>query len=160
MNTSPIVFAMINYARVLHEAQSPQAADWPSHFVDRCGEWCLYLETELEALSEDLVDSYQNEAQRQLDRDYQLSLPPKHCLVDAWHHLYMTLISNKCISRDIYRYLLSTYTFMKGNKTARENLTMDLTNLAGMAATDNVLDEMEKLLAEEVNNNGDTRQGG
>ncbi|CAO3586192.1 unnamed protein product [Absidia cylindrospora] len=102
MNTSPIVSTLVNYARILQEAQSPRAALWQSNFIDQI---------------------------------------------------------NKYVSQDLYRYLLSTYTFLDGNATARENLTMDLTRLAGMVATHNVLDEMEKLLVEEVNND-DTGQNG
>lgn len=123
MNPSPIVSALVNYTRVLQEAQSPRAALWQSQFIDQCVEWCLYIETELAILSEPQRVSHMKEAQDQLDKDYQLALPPVSLLLNALHHFYISLIGNKNVSHDLYRYLLSTYQFLDGSNTARENLT-------------------------------------
>lgn len=121
MNSSPLVSALVNYARVLQEAQSPRVADWDARFVDSCVAWCVYIETELSLLSKNDLLLHQQQAQHELDNS--IPVPSLTILLDAWHQFYLTLVANCFVSHDLYRYLLSTYRFLNsGGDCLRENV--------------------------------------
>ncbi|KAI8330986.1 hypothetical protein BC941DRAFT_475157 [Chlamydoabsidia padenii] len=159
MHPNPLVSSLVNYTRVLLEARSPRIAHWDVCFVDSCAEWCVYVETELSLLSENDLVTCQQQAQTQLDVE-DLVLPSVSVLLDAWHQFYMTLIFNIHVSQDLYKYLLSTYLFVTGGTSARENVVKDLTMMARDVATCNALKEMEKLLIEDGDDSQDEGQDG
>ncbi|KAI9021742.1 hypothetical protein CLU79DRAFT_887759 [Phycomyces nitens] len=137
----PLATAIVNYSRVLKEASTSRVAFWNPSFLERCSEWCLFIETELMLYSKDLREKCHDLASKKTD-----SIPSLLVLLDAQHQLYKTLLVNEYVDDDLYMFITKTYNFSSTTDHSPDMLTEDLSNLAQTAATLEVLCKMQNIL--------------
>lgn len=100
-----LVDAIVNYSQLYHDAKKPVVATWRPYFIERCANWCVYIETELLAMSD-----VQAEACRQ--KAIELSsatIPELSTLMDALRHFCTTLLGNAFVNNELYWMVMSTY---------------------------------------------------
>ncbi|ORX62031.1 hypothetical protein DM01DRAFT_1331488 [Hesseltinella vesiculosa] len=143
-----LVPSMLNYAVVIFEAQSPRVSTWQPHFIDRCVEWCLLIESELAVLDDQLSVEAMTQAQQRLVQTHpNLSIPSLDILLDAAHQFYRALIENVYTNDQVYVYLTKTYQFFTSRYTdGKDNLIDDLVSMAQQATHYTVLEDINQSL--------------
>ncbi|KAI9499604.1 hypothetical protein BDB00DRAFT_924278 [Zychaea mexicana] len=135
-----LVTAIATYSQILEEAMTPRVATWKPFFIERCTQWCMYIETELLALSDQECDEHRQAAETQCDNARVPELPE---LLDAEHQLNSRLIKNIYLSNEMYWTVISTYEFLAlASSSRQETLIQDVAQNAHEAATIDVLDIM------------------
>ncbi|KAI8066338.1 hypothetical protein BC940DRAFT_334207 [Gongronella butleri] len=146
-----LVSAVTRIACVLHEAASPRISSWQPQFIDTCTAWCMIVEGELLALSDEAIERVRMAAKQQLQATHpDVPLPSAENLIDAQHVLYQTLISNNHISDALYTHLSQTYEFLTSYDDGPENFLKDVVHMAQSATTCAVLEEVNELLADDT----------
>lgn len=106
--------AIDNYIKVLEEARSPGIASWKPAFLERCSEWCLFIEAELLSLGP-------KEAEACL-----ADCPCEPALLrDAQRVLFRAILGNVYAPQDLYWSVLSNYTFLSHTED-RETLLLNV----------------------------------
>ncbi|KAG2222025.1 hypothetical protein INT45_003670 [Circinella minor] len=141
-----LVTAIATYSQILQEASTPHVAIWKPFFIERCTQWCMYIEAELLSLSDQEVDQHRNAAKEQNNHT---RVPEISDLLNAEYLLYKTLIKNIYLSNEMYWTVISTYEFLALASTSRqETLIQDIAQNAQEAATIDVLNIMTSTLQE------------
>ena len=112
-----LVTAIATYSQLLQEASTPRVATWKPFFIERCTQWCMYIEAELLSLSDQEVDQHRNAAKEQSNH---ARVPEISELLNAEYLLYKTLIKNIYLSNEMYWTVISTYEFLALASSSRQ----------------------------------------
>lgn len=135
MNPS-LVNAILTFAKLLKEAQTPSVATWQPHFIKQSTDWCLFIETELTLLPDEECEQLLTLTQQQTKDP----LPSTNDLLDALHVFFKLLLQNIYMSNALYFHVLKNYRFL----TIQENdvLVKDMASLAHETSSKNILKDM------------------
>ncbi|KAI8137568.1 hypothetical protein BJV82DRAFT_337805 [Fennellomyces sp. T-0311] len=118
MNES-LIANIVTYAQILKEASTPHVCTWKPFFVERCTQWCVQIESELLALSDQEATEHLQAAMARC----QDAVPGLPQLLDAKHELYKALIKNIYVSNEMYWTVVSAYDFLAlATSPRQENL--------------------------------------
>ncbi|OAD70734.1 hypothetical protein PHYBLDRAFT_170825 [Phycomyces blakesleeanus NRRL 1555(-)] len=113
----PLITAIVNYCRVLDEASTPRVKLWNHSFLEKCSEWCLFIETELMIHSKDTREKCYQLASKKIEY-----VPSLLHLLDAQHQLYKTLLINEHVTLDLYYFIMKTYDFLNAAGQPRPDI--------------------------------------
>ncbi|KAI8352528.1 hypothetical protein BD560DRAFT_408899 [Blakeslea trispora] len=130
---SPLIDTIVNYTTLLNQCTSNKVASWTPEFIRECTDWCVYLETELAVLEEDVCEDLLRSAQAKTSLD----IPSRTHLLDALHQFFYSLLNNPHLPNQVYLYLLKHYQFL--TIPQKDLLLHDLAQLSTQAATEAVL---------------------
>ncbi|KAI8994946.1 hypothetical protein BDB01DRAFT_902610 [Pilobolus umbonatus] len=139
-NTDTLIHTIITYTKLLKQSDTPSVATWQPAFIERCIDWCVFIESELTVLKEDEVAYVLQRAKDQSP----LPIPPLSTLLDALHSLFKLLLQNVYMSHTLYLYILEHYQFLTHPES--DILIKDLTSISRKIATENIL----KLMLDEL----------
>jgi hypothetical protein len=103
-----IVKMVVSYTELLSQINAEQVARWTIDFIAKCKDWCIYIETELGSLEEEICRVIRRKAQEQSKH----AIPALSQLLEASHYFFYQLLQSVYLQNDLYLYIMKNYQFL------------------------------------------------
>lgn len=103
-----IVRTIVSYTELLNQVNTEKAAYWTVDFIANCKDWCIYIETELASMDEEICEVIRKSAQQ----NSEIEIPNLSQLLDATHHLFYKLLQSVYLQNEVYLFIMTNYRFL------------------------------------------------